>query len=117
MPLSERWARQLFRELPKDPEDLLLPGGRNYADPGFLALFFGWLDQLIYEDPQAGLPWARVALRLTLTANASPEDRVRAFASLGAAYRAIGCHDDSETQIEMALGIAQSRSSVLFRKR
>ncbi len=110
MPHSERWARQLFCDLPQDPEDLLSPGGRNYADPGFLALFFEWLDQLIYENPQAGLKWAEVAPQLALPENGPREDQVKAHAILGSAYRAIGRHDDAEAQYKIALEFAESET-------
>ena len=108
MPYSERWARQLFRELPENPEDLLLPGGRNYGDPGFLALLFEWLGQLIYDDPQTGLKWARVVPRLARPENNSLKEQVRAHETLGDAYRAVGLHDRAEAQYEIALGLAEA---------
>ena len=108
MPYSARWVKQLFRELPEDPEDLLRPGGSNYSDPGFLRLFFDWLDQLVYEDPQAALEWARVAPRLTRPETSSCEDRIRAYKVLGATCRALGRHAESDAHYRTAFKLAES---------
>ncbi len=120
MPHCERWAEKLLRDLPNDPEDLLVPGQpgrtRNYADPGFLKRFYEWLGQRIYDDPQAALPWARVAPKLALlvpegrdpeTHQAHREDVVMGHALLGGAYRAVSRHDDAEEQYRIALGIVE----------
>ncbi len=101
-------------------EPLPSPGRRrNYADLTFLGLFFDWLDEQIFHDPQAGLRWARVAPDL---ARATPEeegpegrrahreDLVKAHAILGGAYRAAGRPDDAEKPYQDALRIAESEA-------
>ncbi len=117
----DRWAEQLLRDLPDDPQDLLIPGGpgrrRNFADPGFLKVFYEWLGQLIYEDPQAGLAWAKVAPQLALSTpegkepearQAHREDVVMGYALLGGAYRAAGRPDDADDPYRIALEIVDS---------
>ncbi len=114
MPHSEAWAKRLLGKLPADPEDLLQG---SYVDPTFLGLFFDWLDERIYQDPQAGLRWAEVAPRLALLVpeDGGPEGRqahreamVIAYAILGGAYRAAGRPDDAEEPYQVALRIADS---------
>ncbi len=118
---SIEWARQLLQELPGEPRALLPSPGRrrNYADPTFLGLFFDWLDERIYRDPQAGLKWARVAPEL---ARATPEEKgpegrraqrkdlVKAHAILGGAYRATSRHAAAEEEYQTALRIAEAES-------
>jgi tetratricopeptide (TPR) repeat protein len=108
------YARRLLRELPRNPEKLLR--SRSYADPTFLRLFFEWLDERIYRDPQAGLKWAKVAPELALK---TPEEDgpeggkahrslgVQAWVILGGAYRACGRPDDAEAPFKEALELIQ----------
>ena len=120
---SDRWTEKLLQELPPNPEELLIPGGpgktRNYADPAFLKRYYDWLDQLIFEDPQAGLPWAEVAPRLALMAAGNKDPKtlqecreyvVMAYALAGGAYRAVSRHDDAEKQYRIAFGIIESET-------
>ncbi len=121
MPHSKQWRKLLLRELPDNPEALLIPGlprvRRNYADPGFLDDFFEWLDQRIYENPQAGLRWAKVVPRLALMVpqddgpggrQAHCENVIKAHGILGGAYRATSQHDAAEAEFRTALGILES---------
>lgn len=121
MPHSDRWIQQLISDLPDDPQKLLIPGRpgrrRNYADPGFLKVYYEWLGKLIFEDPQAGLAWARVAPHLALMTpvGREPEERqvhrecvVMAYALLGGAYRAVGRPDDADEPYRVALKMADS---------
>ncbi len=111
------WARRLLRKLPTDPESLLKR--QSYANPTFLPLFFEWLDDRIYHDPQAGLRWAKVApdLALKTPAEPGPEGRqanrsrlVQAWGILGGAYRACGDHDAGDTAYSEALKIIASEA-------
>ncbi len=116
---SIEWARQLLEELPDDPQELLPSPGRqrNYADPTFLRLFFDWLDERTFHDPQAGLRWARIAPDL---ARATPqeegpegkrvwsEDLVKAHVVLGGAYRATSQHAIADQEFKNGLSIAES---------
>ncbi len=83
----------------------------------FLSLFFDWLDELIFHDPQAGLRWAKVVPRLALLVperqgrkRRHREDLVKANAILGGAYRAAGRPDDAEEPYRIALGIADAEA-------
>ncbi len=117
---SKTWARTLLRDLPDDPEALLVPGrpavSRTYADPTFLPLFFDWLDERIFHDPQEGLRWAKVAPRLVLMApksgrrQAYRDNLVKVYAILGGAYRATSQHDDAEKEYRTALRIVDSET-------
>ncbi len=118
---SIEWARQLLEELPDDPQQLLPAPGRrrNYADPTFLGLFFDWLDERIYHDPQAGLRWARVApdLARATPAEKRPKGRqaqrdnlVKAHVILGGAYRATGQYAAAAEQYRTALRIAAAEA-------
>ncbi len=120
MPHSKTWAATLLRELPGDPEALLVPGypgvSRNYADPTFLPLFFEWLDQEIFQDPQEGLRWAKVVPELALmvsmedgTRQAYHENLTKAYAILGGAFRATNQYDAAEEQYQTALRIAATK--------
>ena len=115
------WARQLLEELPEHPQDLLPSPGRQrtYADPTFLCLFFDWLDESTYHDPQASLRWAKVAPEL---ARATPQEEglegkrtwhenlLKAHTILGGAYRAAGYPEDADGPFQDALRILESES-------
>ena len=112
------WGRQLLEELPEDPQELLPSPGRQrtYADPTFLDLFFDWLDELTFHDPQAGLRWARVApdLARATPQEGGPEGRrawcehmVKAHFVLGGAYRATSEHTAADKEFRNALSIAE----------
>ncbi len=96
MPHTKVWAKQLLRELPDDPQEVLRR--RSYADLTFLPLFFDWLDELIYQHPQEGLKWARIAPELAqkIPEEDGPEEQqegqVRAWTILGGAFRS--CSED-----------------------
>ena len=113
------YARRLLRELPRDPEKVLR--SRSYADSTFLDLFFEWLDELIYRDPQAGLKWAKVAPELALK---TPEENgpegelahrsfvAKAWSILAGAYRNCGDHDAAEAAFDEAFEIIGSKPPV-----
>ncbi len=114
---AERWALKLLTELPADPRDLLRPRKhkqRFYATPKFLSLFFEWLDQRIFDDPQAALRWAEVAPELAAMVEspeghqANREKLVRGYAMLGSAYRAVSRHGEADVQYRNALDIAEA---------
>ncbi len=125
MPHCRHWAEKLLRELPDDPEALLLPArrgvSRNYADPGFLQIFFDWLDEQILQDPQDGLRWAKVVPRLALvtpgneSASQDPllsyhDNLAKAHAILGGAYRATSQHEAAQEEYLTAFRIASSKT-------
>ncbi len=118
---SQGQARRLLNGLPKKtPEQLLR--SRSYANAGFLALFFEWLDELIFQDPQEGLRWARVAPDLARKTPVLPEGRqahrersIMAFAVLGSAYRACGDYDASDEAYAQALELAEKSVSDIVR--
>ncbi len=92
----------------------------SYADPVFLALFYEWLDELIFHDPREGLRWAKVAPQLAFNSPVWPEGRQAhrerihmAFVVLGSAYRACGDFDASEDVYGKAL--KQKNVSALLR--
>ncbi len=114
---AERWARKLLKELPAEPRDLLRPrknGQRFYATHEFLGIFLEWLNQLVWDDPQAAVKWAEVAPELALMVE-TPEGRqakrenvVRGYAILGSAYRATSRHEKADAQYQRALDIVGS---------
>ncbi len=121
MPHSKSWTQTLLRELPENPEDLLLPGipsvRRNYADPAFQQLFFEWLGDAIFHDPHLGLKWAKVAPQLAAKVpeddgldgrRAHYDDRVIAHTLLGTAYNATSQHEAAEEEFQTCLKIVET---------
>ena len=115
MPHSLSWAKKLLRRLRDDPQILLT--NPSFADPTFLELFHDWLDERIFQDPQAGLRWARVAPELALKVPEQPgpegrqvhlENLVTAWTRFGGAYRACGQFDAAEEPYRKARQLASS---------
>ncbi len=104
--------RELLRELPEEPKGLL--SRRSYADLTFLGLFLDWLDERIYQDPQAGLKWAKVApdLALKIPEEDGPrqhrEGLVMAWTILGGAFRACSDYNAAEEPYRKARRFATS---------
>ncbi len=63
---TKKHAQKLLRDMPEDPEELL--ARPNYWDPQFLEVYFEHCDEVLFDDPRAGLKLAEVALRLALAA-------------------------------------------------
>ena len=104
---SHDHARRLIRELePRLPDAAEVVLDRpKYWDPGFAELFFEYVEDLIFRDPQAALPVARIARRLAHvipdgeTADdrqASRERLVKGHCLVGSAYRAAGQPSEAE---------------------
>ncbi len=119
MPYSKKHAKRLLRELD-------LPSGvahvlrhPSYWDPGFVTLFLDRCDHEIFHDPQTGLALARVApdLALLVPEGTTPDEHrihrerlVRAYATLGGAYRAVGRPDDGNEPYRRALKLSSTIS-------
>ncbi len=101
--------RELLPHLPEGA--VIVLDRQKYWDPGFAELFFAYAEDLILQDPQAGLKVADVARRL---AHAMPEKTdpagqrrsrehlVKAYGLLGSARRAAGLFSEAEAAYRSA---------------
>ncbi len=117
MPHSDKHAKRLLRELdlPSNARKVLCHP--SYWDPGFCRLYLDRCDEVIFHDPQAGLSLARVApdLALLVPEGTTPEERlrhreqlVRAYATLGGAYRAVDRTQKADGPYGLALKLADT---------
>ncbi len=113
---TRKHARRLLSELdlPADaPKVLQHP---SYWDPGFCEMYLDLCDETIFHDRETGLALARVApdLVLSIPEGNHPADRqdhrerlVRAYATLGGAYRAVGQPHRANGPYRHALKLAE----------
>lgn len=94
---SEQHIRRLVRELELPEQATLVIQRPKYWTPAFCWRFFERCDDLIFDDPQAGLQAAEVAPELVSLVRKFSRDpgpraalSLRALAVLGSAFRAVG---------------------------
>ncbi len=122
MPFSESHARGLLREFPTRLETLL--ENRKYWDLTFLRLYLDRCDDVLFDDPKAGLELAEIAPRLARRIpEKCPEEwryvgdaekqvhrelSVTSFGVLGGAYRAGARFTDANSAYRSGLRLAES---------
>ena len=115
MPHSLKHAKRLLSELVLPEEAWKALQHPRYWDPRFLTLYLNRCDELVFHDPHVGLKTARIApgLALLVPEGTHPHDRqehrerlVRAYATLGGAYRAVGQPQTAEEPYRCALKLA-----------
>ncbi len=119
MPHTRKHARRLLSELDLPAEAHKVLQDPRYWDPGFCTLFLDHCDEVIFHDRHAGLATARVApdLALLVPEGTHPTERrvhrerlVRAYATLGGAYRAVGQPRRANEPYRLALKLAEAIS-------
>ncbi len=121
MPFSESHARSLLRKLAQPQQAL---ENRKCWDTMFLRLFLDHCDDVLFDDPGAGIKLAEIAPKLALLVpKKSPEEWkfvsaadkqlhrelvVRSFAVVGGAYRAAARFSDANNAYRNAVKYARS---------
>lgn len=123
MALTEHYAKDLLRHLPSRITDLLKH--RKYWDLTFLRVYLAHCDEVLFDDPKAGLVLAKVVPRLALlipkkspvewrhhTSEAEKQLQqelvVKSYAVLGGAYRAAGRNAAADESYQIACQICES---------
>ena len=119
MPHTRKHARRLLSELDLPAEAYKVLQHPRYWDPGFCDLYLDLCDEVIFNNRQAGLALARVApdLALLVPEGTHPRERrvhrerlVRAYATLGGAYRAVGQPETANQPYRLALKLGEAIS-------